>query len=115
MQCYDIAVIRGDGIGPELIDAALEVLEAVSARAGFALRYTEVDAGADTYRRTGIACAAQDLDLIRSGVAFRQWAGSSLSMRPGWQASRSGPFRGRMSRKTYVRISSATRKARSID
>jgi len=69
VQCYDIAVIRGDGIGPELIDAALEVLEAVSARAGFALRYTEVDAGADTYRRTGIACAAQDLDLMRSGVA----------------------------------------------
>jgi isocitrate/isopropylmalate dehydrogenase len=69
VQSYDIAVIRGDGIGPELIDASLTVLDAVAARAGLTLRYIDVDAGADTYRRTGTACAPQDLDLIRSGVA----------------------------------------------
>src|ERR1700754_45061 len=69
VQSYDIAVIRGDGIGPELIDAALAVLDAVTATADFALRYTEVDAGADTFRRTGVACSPQDLDFIRSGVS----------------------------------------------
>jgi 3-isopropylmalate dehydrogenase len=69
VQSYEIAVIRGDGIGPELIDAALAVLGAVSASAGFAMHYTEIDAGADTYRRTGVACAPQDLDFIRSKAA----------------------------------------------
>jgi isocitrate/isopropylmalate dehydrogenase len=69
VQNYKIAVIRGDGIGPELIDAALTVLDAVAAKAGFALSYTDVDAGADTFRRTGVACSQQDLDFIRSEVS----------------------------------------------
>jgi 3-isopropylmalate dehydrogenase len=69
VQVHDIAVIRGDGIGPELVDAALVVLGAASANGGFELRYTEVDAGADTYRRTGTACSPEDLEYLRTGVA----------------------------------------------
>ncbi|HWD03804.1 MAG TPA: isocitrate/isopropylmalate family dehydrogenase [Amycolatopsis sp.] len=69
MEVHDIAVIRGDGIGPELVDAALTVLGAVTSRGGFELRYTEVDAGADTYRRTGVACSPDDLEYLRTGVA----------------------------------------------
>ena len=64
MGAHRIALIRGDGIGPELIDAALTVLAAVTGE----LEYVEVDAGADTYRRTGVACAPEDVELMRSGV-----------------------------------------------
>ena len=32
---YPVAVIRGDGIGPELVDAALAVLAAAGAEFGF--------------------------------------------------------------------------------
>jgi isocitrate/isopropylmalate dehydrogenase len=68
MRRHEIAVIRGDGIGPELVAAALAVLTAVAEPAGVELVLTEVDAGADAYRRTGVACSAQDLELMRTGV-----------------------------------------------
>ena len=46
-----IAVIRGDGIGPELLDAALTVLTAVtSVSPGLSLSYVEIDAGAERFR-----------------------------------------------------------------
>ena len=41
MERLRIAVIRGDGIGPELVDAALRVLEAVGETDGLEFaRYT---------------------------------------------------------------------------
>jgi 3-isopropylmalate dehydrogenase len=48
-----IAVIPGDGIGPEVIDASLEVLEAAGRAFGFSAELTMIDAGAGRYRRTG--------------------------------------------------------------
>jgi isocitrate/isopropylmalate dehydrogenase len=65
---HKIALIRGDGIGPELVDAATTVLEAVTARGEYSVEYVDIDAGADTYRRTGTACATSDVELMRSGV-----------------------------------------------
>jgi 3-isopropylmalate dehydrogenase len=64
-----IAVIRGDGIGPELVAATLDVLDVLVSRHDLALQLVEVDAGADTYRRTGVACSAANLELLRDGVA----------------------------------------------
>ncbi|MCW2602027.1 MAG: isocitrate/isopropylmalate dehydrogenase [Pseudonocardiales bacterium] len=61
-----IALIRGDGIGPELIAATVQVLDAVAARHGFGLDYFDIDAGADTYRRTGTACSPQSLERMRT-------------------------------------------------
>ena len=65
MATAKIGIIRGDGIGPELIDAALTVLDAVAATGGPTLETVEIDAGADTYRRTGTAMAPSDLETIR--------------------------------------------------
>ena len=36
---YDVAVIAGDGIGPEVIDAAIPVLDAAAKQHGFALAW----------------------------------------------------------------------------
>lgn len=44
-----IAVIRGDGIGPEIMDATLDVLNALDV----GLRYDFVDAGLSAYEKTG--------------------------------------------------------------
>jgi isocitrate dehydrogenase (NAD+) len=44
-----IAVIKGDGIGPEIMDAALEVLNALD----IGLNYDFVDAGLSAYEKTG--------------------------------------------------------------
>ncbi|MCX8511637.1 MAG: isocitrate/isopropylmalate family dehydrogenase, partial [Chthoniobacteraceae bacterium] len=35
MQTFKIAVLAGDGIGPEVMEQALRVLDAVEARFGF--------------------------------------------------------------------------------
>jgi 3-isopropylmalate dehydrogenase len=50
---YDIAVIPGDGTGPEVVAEGLKVLNAASAKFGFALRYTNYDLGGERYLRTG--------------------------------------------------------------
>jgi len=50
---FRIAVIPGDGIGPEVIAQGLRVLEAVSATTGTRLDPVSYDVGAERYLRTG--------------------------------------------------------------
>lgn len=50
---YDIAVIPGDGIGPEVVREALKVLDVVSRRAGFAPRLHHYPHGSEHYLKTG--------------------------------------------------------------
>ncbi|MGQ4510892.1 isocitrate/isopropylmalate family dehydrogenase [Streptomyces sp. DW26H14] len=69
MTVHDIALIRGDGIGPELVDAALTVLAKASDTYGFDLGITEVDGGAGTYERTGEALSAAGLAAVRDADA----------------------------------------------
>ena len=38
-KIYNIAVIKGDGIGPEIVDEAIKALDAASAEFGFELSY----------------------------------------------------------------------------
>jgi isocitrate dehydrogenase (NAD+) len=56
-----IAVIRGDGIGPEIMDATLHVLDAM--RLGFA--YEFVDAGLSAHEKCGELLPAATMDAIR--------------------------------------------------
>lgn len=72
MTEYDIAVIPGDGIGPEVVEAAQAVLAECGARYGLALNYTTYDFSADLYRRTGRKITAGDMDEIgtRDAVLF---------------------------------------------
>src|ERR1700682_6191099 len=50
---FRIAVIPGDGIGPEVIAQGLRVLEAVMAATGTPLEQGGFDIRAERYRRTG--------------------------------------------------------------
>jgi len=52
-QGYKIAVIRGDGIGPEVISEGKKVLEAVSELESFELQWIEYPHGAEHYLVTG--------------------------------------------------------------
>src|SRR5438552_3674475 len=47
-----VAVIPGDGIGPEVIDAALEPIEQAAARHGLTLELERLPYGADHYLKT---------------------------------------------------------------
>lgn len=63
-----IAVIRGDGIGPEIMQATLRVLDATGAGLG----YEFVDAGLTTLERDGELLPTATLDTIaRLGVALK--------------------------------------------
>ena len=48
-----IAVLGGDGIGPEVMAPALEVLRKIEATSDLKFRFTDAPAGANHYRETG--------------------------------------------------------------
>jgi 3-isopropylmalate dehydrogenase len=50
---FNLAVIAGDGIGPEVVAEGLRVLDAVGAKYGAAFARTEYDLGASYWQRTG--------------------------------------------------------------
>ena len=56
-----ISVIRGDGIGPEIMDATLHVLDAMQ----LGLSYEFVDAGLVAHEKTGELLPAATMDSIR--------------------------------------------------
>lgn len=67
MRTHRIAVIGGDGIGPEVIEAGVAVLEALARRdGGFAIEATAFDWGSDLYRRTGRMMPADGLDRLKT-------------------------------------------------
>ncbi|MDP6350724.1 MAG: tartrate dehydrogenase [Alphaproteobacteria bacterium] len=65
MRRYRIAVIGGDGIGPEVVAAGQRVLEAAAARDGFVLETESFPWGSDYYRRHGAMMPANGLDVLR--------------------------------------------------
>ncbi len=52
-KTYQIAVIPGDGTGPEVVHEGCKVLQAAASRHGFNLEMTTFDFGGDRYLRTG--------------------------------------------------------------
>ncbi len=65
MRTYKIAAIPGDGIGPEVISAGLEVLALCAKRDGFALDVTPFDWGSDYYRKHGVMMPPDGLAHLR--------------------------------------------------
>lgn len=53
MKEYKIAVMPGDGTGPEVIREGVKVIEAAASRFGFKLDMTWYDYGGERYKRTG--------------------------------------------------------------
>ena len=53
MKLYKIAVIPGDGTGPEVVREGLKVLEAAAAKFGFKYETQSYDFGGDRYLKTG--------------------------------------------------------------
>jgi isocitrate dehydrogenase (NAD+) len=63
-----IAVIRGDGIGPEIMDATLQVLDALK----LGLQYDFIEAGLGAYEKQGELLPAATLDAIhRHRIALK--------------------------------------------
>jgi 3-isopropylmalate dehydrogenase len=67
---FKIAVLPGDGIGIEVMDAALHVLEALQRRFGFRLECETLPGGAAHYRDTGVALADEDFRKCEAADAI---------------------------------------------
>ena len=64
----NLAVIGGDGIGPEVVAEGLRVLEAVAA--GVSVQTTEYDLGARRWHATGETLLASVLEEVRGHDAI---------------------------------------------
>ena len=85
----NVTILRGDGIGPEIVDEALRVLDAVSSKYGHEFKYTEVDIGGCSIDRHGVPitedglAAAKAADAVLLGaVGGPKWDGVDASIRP---------------------------------
>ncbi|MBD9523243.1 MULTISPECIES: tartrate dehydrogenase [Ensifer] len=66
MREYKIAAIPADGIGPEVIAAGLQVLEALEKRSGdFKIHSETFDWGSDYYKKHGVMMPADGLETLK--------------------------------------------------
>ena len=66
MKHYNIAAIPADGIGPEVIAAGLQALEALARRDGsFQIDVTSFDWGSEYYRKHGVMMPADGTDQLK--------------------------------------------------
>ena len=71
MRSHRIASVPADGIGPEVIEAGLEVLDALTSRdLGFELNIDRYDWGSDYYRKHGVFMPPDGLAWLRTADAI---------------------------------------------
>lgn len=80
---YNIAVIPGDGTGPEVVREGLKVLDAVSGLSGFKLNYVHYDLGGDRYQRSGEVLPDGVLSELRGFDAIYLGAIGHPDVKPG--------------------------------
>lgn len=89
LATYRVAAIPGDGVGPEVVDAARRVLDAAGRRFGFAVDWTEITAGGAAIDAYGVAIRPEDVETCRSSDAILlgavggpKWSDPSAAVRP---------------------------------
>jgi 3-isopropylmalate dehydrogenase len=82
-RSYRIAVIPGDGTGPEVVAEGLKVLEAAGARFGFSLETETYDFGGERYKRTGEVLPDEYLDELAGSQAIYLGAIGHPDVEPG--------------------------------
>ncbi len=86
---YRLVAIPGDGVGPEVVEAARRVLAAAATRFGFAIDWTEVLAGGIAIDTHGVAIRPQDVEvcgaadaILLGAVGGPQWSDPAAPVRP---------------------------------
>jgi 3-isopropylmalate dehydrogenase len=80
---YKIAVIGGDGTGPEVVREGLKVLEAVNSKYGIKMEYTPFDFGGERYLRTGEVLPESAVSDLRQFDAIFLGAIGHPDVKPG--------------------------------
>jgi 3-isopropylmalate dehydrogenase len=89
MNKYKIALIKGDGIGPEIIDEAVKVLDAVASCYEFDFEYEELLMGGCAYDITGDPLPAETVSkslssdaVLFGAIGGEKWDGLPREKRP---------------------------------
>lgn len=69
MAEFNIALIPGDGIGPEVVGAAVTVLDAVSEKYGHKFNFTEVYMGGCAIDKFGVPLPDETIDICKNSDA----------------------------------------------
>lgn len=69
-MAHNVAVLAGDGIGPEVMAEAIKVLDAVQQKFGFSLSYTHADVGGIAIDNHGEALPASTLKVCEASEAI---------------------------------------------
>jgi len=83
MKTYDIAVIGGDGTGPEVIREAVKVLDAATKKFNLKLNYTHYDIGGARYLKTGEVLPDSVIAELRKFPAILLGAIGHPDVKPG--------------------------------
>ncbi len=106
MKTYKIALIKGDGIGPEIIDEAVKVLDAVSSCFEFDFSYDEALMGGCAYDITGDPLPAETIKkaLASDAVLFGAIGGEKWDNLPREKRPESGLLRFRKELGVYANL-----------
>ena len=106
MKSYKIALIKGDGIGPEIIDEAVKVLDAVAAHCGFGFQYEELLMGGTAYDITGDPLPQETVSgaLNSDAVLFGAIGGEKWDNLPREKRPESGLLRFRKELGVYANL-----------
>jgi len=83
MKTYKIAVMGGDGTGPEVVKEGLKVLEAAAGKHGFKLALTDYDFGGARYLKTGEALPDSAIEEFKKHHAIFLGAIGHPDVKPG--------------------------------
>ena len=80
---YNIAVIPGDGTGPEVVAEGIKVLKAISRKCGLEFHFREFRLGGEAYRRDGVLLPEAVIEELRAVDAIFLGAIGHPEVRPG--------------------------------
>ena len=85
----NITLLKGDGIGPEIVNQAVKVLDAVAKKYGHKFNYTEVDIGGCSIDKFGVPITDEGMAICKSAdavllgaVGGPKWDNVDPSIRP---------------------------------
>lgn len=82
-KTYNIAVIPGDGTGPEVVAEGIKVLQTTSQKSGFTLNLDYFDFGGERYLRTGETLPDSAIDELKKYNAIYLGAIGHPDVKPG--------------------------------
>lgn len=82
-----ISVTKGDGIGPEVIEEGLKVLEVIADYTDFEFEFREAPAGGGVYKKVGVSLPTKSLEIIKNSDSLLFGAVGLPDLPPGAGAS----------------------------